>query len=396
MKTRSRNGNGARGARSRSRPRESKSRSRSAEVSDDEMGGSSPIENGLGKGGKKSASGKRSRSVSNKNKGVDKGDAGFDALGYTLLAIIVAVTVFMYPGSGAVGAKPTLAYVFYYGWITAVSTGAGVLPFYMVSIPNRMWMGVSNAIACGMMVAASYSLSYEGMTLDEETEGWGVQDGREGAASWIAEMLISALKSVGMDSIDPDSLDSPTTRTLLGMVLGVIFIVVTQKVLDQYEDLKVGSIEGASAQKMVLIIFVMTLHSLSEGIGIGVSFGGNSGMHLGQFISLSLALHNVPEGLAVALVLTSRGVSRLRSGLWAVFTSLPQPFMAIPAFLFVQQFLPFLPVGLGFASGAMAWVAIFGLFVDAWNDAGLAVTIPTGILAFGFMSFVQNQLHDHL
>jgi hypothetical protein len=35
-------------------------------------------------------------------------------------------------------------------------------------------------------------------------------------------------------------------------------------------------------------IFVMTLHSVSEGIGIGVSFGGKSGSQLGQFISLSL------------------------------------------------------------------------------------------------------------
>jgi zinc transporter ZupT len=48
--------------------------------------------------------------------------------------------------------------------------------------------------------------------------------------------------------------------------------------------------------------------------GIGVSFGGSKGMQTGQFIALSLAVHNIPEGLAVGLVLTSRKVSTVRAG----------------------------------------------------------------------------------
>jgi hypothetical protein len=67
-------------------------------------------------------------------------------------------------------------------------------------------------------------------------------------------------------------------------------------------------------------IFVMTLHSVSEGIGIGVSFGGKSGTQLGQFISLSLGIHNIPEGLAVALVMRSRGFTKLRTIIWYALT----------------------------------------------------------------------------
>lgn len=101
--------------------------------------------------------------------------------------------------------------------------------------------------------------------------------------------------------------------TLIGFICGLAFISVTKQWLDQCEGLRFGELNGADAQKMVLIIFVMALHSVSEGIGIGVSFGGHTGIQLGRFISLSLAVHNVPEGLAVALVLLPKRVSKVKT-----------------------------------------------------------------------------------
>lgn len=133
-----------------------------------------------------------------------------------------------------------------------------------------------------------------------------------------------------MVSVDPAY--TTLLRTAIGVLLGLIFIFSTKMFLDQHEDLSLEAVVGndgpatptepsetkkeqhQSAQKMILIIIVMTLHSLSEGIGIGVSYGGRRGMQLGQFISLSLAVHNVPEGLAVGLVMKARNVSTLRTG----------------------------------------------------------------------------------
>jgi zinc transporter, ZIP family len=106
----------------------------------------------------------------------------------------------------------------------------------------------------------------------------------------------------------------PGWRATSGAGLGIVFIIVTKKFLDKYDDVKMDIFGGENASRMLLIMFVMTLHSISEGIGIGVAFGGAHGVQLGKFISLSLAVHNIPEGLAVALVLSSRRVSKLRTG----------------------------------------------------------------------------------
>jgi len=109
---------------------------------------------------------------------------------------------------------------------------------------------------------------------------------------------------------------SSTSSTLIGFAIGVVFLIATKAILDRFESVEISDISSADLNKMFLIIFVMTLHSLTEGIGIGVSFGGHTGMQFGPFVSLSLALHNVPEGLAVALVLSQRKVNVLRAGKW--------------------------------------------------------------------------------
>lgn len=210
-----------------------------------------------------------------------------------------------------------------------------------------------------MMVAASYSLFAEGCTYDDPQD----------------------TSSIG-----------PGIRTVFGAVLGLVFILATKSFLDQYEDLKVGALGGTDARKALLIFFVMTLHSFSEGVGIGVSFGGLHGSELGVFISASLAVHNVPEGLAIAVALIARGLSITTAAVWAIATSLPQPLMALPAYLFVNTFIPILPVGLGFAGGAMAWVAFVELLVEAVEDTNIITTACVSIPSCGLMILAQQAL----
>jgi hypothetical protein len=50
--------------------------------------------------------------------------------------------------AGAAGGRATLLHVWYFGWITALSTGLGTLPFMVVSEMNKWWLGVSNGAFC--------------------------------------------------------------------------------------------------------------------------------------------------------------------------------------------------------------------------------------------------------
>jgi ZIP family zinc transporter len=107
----------------------------------------------------------------------------------------------------------------------------------------------------------------------------------------------------------------------------------------------------------------MTVHSFAEGVGVGVSFGG--GESLGLVTALAIAIHNIPERLAISLVLVPGGVRVLHAAGWSVFSSLPQPLVALPAFAFVALFDGLVPLGLGFAAGAMLWMVAAQIVPDA-------------------------------
>jgi zinc transporter, ZIP family len=172
----------------------------------------------------------------------------------------------------------------------------------------------------------------------------------------------------------------------------LVFIVVARRFLRHEEHPAVfASMSGLDARKALLIVGVMTLHSFTEGVGIGVSFGGDQA--LGLFISLALAVHNIPEGLAISLVLVPRGVGWVRAALWSIFSSLPQPLMAVPAFFFVEVFRPLLPYGLGFAAGAMIWMVFSELVPDALEEASgdlVAVVVTVSVIVMvAFQIFIR-------
>lgn len=234
--------------------------------------------------------------------------------------------------------------VFFYALITAVATGLGAVPFFFVKKLTRKWLGISNAVAAGLMLAASFGLIYEGLNYD----------------LWM---------------------------TIGGALAGLLFIMFSQKIIDRNSNLKLANISRVDSSKILLVLGVMTIHSFTEGISVGVSFSGS--LDLGIFITTAIAVHNIPEGLAISLVMVPRGTSPLKAMGWSIFSSLPQPVMAVPAFLFVEIFRTYLPAGLGFAGGAMIWMVFAELIPDANEDADPRTVATTVTLSVALMILFQ-------
>ena len=93
--------------------------------------------------------------------------SSIDFIGISLLLVVVIISVVSYTLTNGGNSNVDWGNVFYYAWLTAVSTGVGALPFYFIRSLDEYFVGISNAIAGGMMLSASYSLVVEGSNIDE-------------------------------------------------------------------------------------------------------------------------------------------------------------------------------------------------------------------------------------
>jgi ZIP family zinc transporter len=242
------------------------------------------------------------------------------------------------------------------GIIASFACGLGVLPLAIKGINPRRHTGIAYSGTGGLMFAASvYNLILPGLTLSSA--------------------------SIGLGEALP---------VILGILLGGIFLWQTNRYLTP-ERLASPRWSRFGNKAQLLIFVAMAVHSIPEGVAVGVGYSSEEllASNLGHYIALAIAIHNIPEGLAVAVPMRATGASLPRSFMAAFLTSLPQPIAAIPAGYVSWLFQPIMPVLMGFAAGAMIFLVILELIPEALHTSSPIRIAWSFTLGFCAMLLVQ-------
>ena len=133
-----------------------------------------------------------------------------------------------------------------------------------------------------------------------------------------------------------------------------------------------------------LLYLAVTLHNLPEGMAVGVvlsaALAGSMGVSMAAAFSLALgvAIQNLPEGAIISMPLYADGEKRGRAFLLGALSGAVEPLGALGTLMlatFVSSALPYL---LSFAAGAMLYVVVEELVPEMSSDADS----PVGTLAF--------------
>ncbi len=174
-----------------------------------------------------------------------------------------------------------------------------------------------------------------------------------------------------------------------GFWLGVLFLLVLDRVIPHLHQ-NSSQPEGPHIRlkRTTMLVLAVTLHNIPEGMAVGVVLAGwiagNSGITAAGTLALSLgiALQNFPEGAIISMPLRTEGMRKGRAFLYGVLSGIVEPLAAILTMLAAGLILPALPYLLSFAAGAMIYVVVEELIPEA--SAGEHSNLGTLFFAAGF------------
>lgn len=148
--------------------------------------------------------------------------------------------------------------------------------------------------------------------------------------------------------------------------------------------------EGASCGlgKSTMMVIAVALHNLPEGMAVGVVVAGwlTGFEHISAAsalaLSLGIALQNLPEGAIISMPLKSQGMSRHKAFGYGVLSGVIEPVGAIITILLADKIGPTLPYMLSFAAGSMLYVVVEELIPEM--SEGEHSNIGTIFFAVGF------------
>jgi ZIP family zinc transporter len=161
---------------------------------------------------------------------------------------------------------------------------------------------------------------------------------------------------------------------------------------DEPEGLK------SKLKKTTMLVFAVTLHNIPEGMAVGVVLAGmvegvsNITVASALALSVGIAIQNFPEGAIISTPLRAAGQSRMKAFMAGTLSGVVEPIAGIITILLIQIMLPVLPYVLAFAAGAMIYVVVEELIPESQDGAHSDVGTIGVALGFVLMMILDVAL----
>lgn len=180
--------------------------------------------------------------------------------------------------------------------------------------------------------------------------------------------------------------------TTIGFCLGMIFLLMIDT-LTPHMHLD-ETVEGTKSnlKKNTMLVLAVVIHNIPEGMAVGVLYAswlqGNELVSFSAALSLAIgiAIQNFPEGAIISMPLHANGMSKGKACFQGILSGVVEPIAGFITIIFASMIIPFMPILLSFAAGAMIYVVVEELVPDM--SEGKHSNIATICFMLGFVAMM--------
>lgn len=223
---------------------------------------------------------------------------------------------------------------------------------------------------------------------------------REQIAPWLQKLLLGFASGVMMAasvwSLLIPSIDMTIESggigwlpAVLGFLAGMFSLLLFDTIVP-HVHLDSDKPEGVKSGlgRSTMLVLAVTLHNVPEGMAVGVvlagAMSGDTTISLAAAMALSvgIAIQNFPEGAIVSMPLKESVRSKWKAFAYGAGSGVVEPLAGLVTILLIDWLQPVLPFLLAFSAGAMIYVVVEELIPE--SQQGSHSNIATIGVAFGF------------
>ena len=161
----------------------------------------------------------------------------------------------------------------------------------------------------------------------------------------------------------------------IGFLLGGLFLFGIDRLVPHFHS-EINQEEGIKSKlsRSTKLFLAMAIHNIPEGLAVGFAFGvalaTEGTMQAASFASalglaIGIGLQNFPEGAAVSLPMAEELGSKKKAFLYGAFSGVLEPIAAIIGIILASSLTALMPWFLSFAAGAMIYVVVEELIPES-------------------------------
>ena len=218
----------------------------------------------------------------------------------------------------------------------------------------------------------------------------GMQRGLTGFASGV--MVAASIWSLLIPAIEESSDWGKLAflPAVIGFGGGILFLLFLDHIIPH---LHMGAEEAEGPRshlaRTTMLVLAVTLHNIPEGMAVGVVLAGFLSGHgdityaSAMALSIGIAIQNFPEGAIISMPLRGAGMGKMKSFVGGMLSGAVEPVGGMLTILLTSLVVPLMPYLLSFAAGAMMYVVVEELIPEMSEGEHSDIGVLT--FALGFM-----------